>query len=73
MNEKKIRREEMSILAIFTLTAFEPSGKKIIDETFEAESETEAKEKGIQLLKEKEVYEKKHRCVSSTGKLILFK
>lgn len=60
------------IIAIFTITAFESNGEKIVDESFEANSEAEAKEKGIHLLKEKSAYKKTHRCVSHTGKLILF-
>lgn len=56
----------------YKLTAFEANGEKILDETFEASSEAEAKEKGEALLKEKGVHEKTHRCTSDSGKLILF-
>lgn len=56
----------------YKLTAFEPTGEKILDEGFEAQDDTEAKKKGEALLKEKGVDEKMHRCVSPEGKLILF-
>lgn len=56
----------------YKLTAFEPTGEKILDEGFEAQDDTEGKKKGEALLKEKGVHEKTHRCVSPEGKLILF-
>jgi hypothetical protein len=59
-------------MTIFKLTAFEPDGEKILDESFEAVTEQEAKQKGEVLLKEKGAYEKTHRCTSPAGKLILF-
>jgi hypothetical protein len=59
-------------MAIFKLTAFEANGEKLLDESFEAATEQEAKQKGEVLLKEKGAYEKTHRCTSPAGKLILF-
>jgi hypothetical protein len=56
----------------YTLTVFEKNGEKLLDETFEASSEEEAKKIGEQKLREKNYYEKTHRCTSSSGKLILF-
>ncbi|MFX3624154.1 MAG: YhzD family protein [Ectobacillus sp.] len=59
-------------MGMYTLTAFEKDGTKLLDETFEAANEAEAKQKGEQLLREKNLYEHTHRCTSSSGKLVLF-
>jgi hypothetical protein len=56
----------------YTLTVFEKTGEKLLDETFEASSDEEAKKIGEQKLKEKNYHKKTHRCTSSSGKLILF-
>ncbi|MBN6887663.1 YhzD-like protein [Cytobacillus horneckiae] len=56
----------------YKLTAFEPTGEKILDEAFQANDDTEAKSIGEQLLKEKQLEEKTHRCSSPAGKLVLF-
>lgn len=56
----------------YKLTAFEPNGEKIIDETFDAVDDLEAKTKGAALIEEQGLQEKTHRCVSPTGKLLLF-
>lgn len=56
----------------YKLTAFEKDGEKILDEVFEAASDQEAKVKGEELLKEKDLLEKTYRCTSPAGKLILF-
>jgi len=56
----------------YKLTAFEPNGEKILDETFEAQNDDEAKRKGEALIEEKGIGEKSYRCTSSNGKLILF-
>lgn len=71
-NHQNIQIKEMSILLAYKLTAFDPNGHKLIDETFEANNDSEAKIQGEQLLKEKNLLEKTHRCTSSSGKLILF-
>lgn len=57
---------------IYRLTAFEKNGEKILDESFEAADEAEAKEIGGKILKEKGALEKTHRCVTSKGQLLLF-
>jgi hypothetical protein len=57
---------------IYKLTVFEPSGDKLLDESFQAESDEQAKEMGASMLKEKDYHEKTHRCTSPAGKLILF-
>jgi YhzD-like protein len=56
----------------YKLTAFEQDGEKILDEAFQAASDDEAKSVGENLLKEKRLDEKTHRCTSPAGKLILF-
>ncbi|MDQ0163203.1 YhzD family protein [Aeribacillus alveayuensis] len=56
----------------YTLTVFEKNGEKLLDETFEAAREEEAKKIGEQKLREKNCHEKTYRCTSSSGKLILF-
>ncbi|RFU62258.1 YhzD family protein [Bacillus sp. V59.32b] len=57
---------------IYKLTVFEPSGEKLLDESFQAESDDQAKDLGGNLLKEKNYEDKTHRCTSPAGKLILF-
>ncbi len=54
-------------MSTYTLTAFEKTGEKLIDEDFEAASETEAKTIGTKKLEELSYLEKTHRCVSSSG------
>ncbi len=56
----------------YKLTAFEANGEKIIDESFQAEHDDAAKEQGEKLLAEKNLIEKTHRCISPSGKLLLF-
>ncbi|MCD7034842.1 hypothetical protein LRR81_11355 [Metabacillus sp. GX 13764] len=56
----------------YFLTVFEKSGEKLLDESFEAASEQEAKEIGAQKLEEKDYAKKTNRCVNDAGKLILF-
>lgn len=59
-------------MASFKLTAFDKNGHKLLEETFQANNEDEAKQYGEKILNEKELIDKTHRCTSSTGKLILF-
>lgn len=56
----------------YKLTAFEPTGEKILDEAFQADNDDDAKEHGEKLLSEKSLLEKTHRCTSPSGKLLLF-
>lgn len=56
----------------YKLTAFDPTGEKLLDESFQAENDDQAKGLGEKLLKEKDLSEKTHRCTSPSGKLILF-
>lgn len=64
-------REEFTMKTYF-LTAFEKNGEKVLDETFTAPNDEDAKKDGTTLLIEKGYHEFTHRCVTSNGKLILF-
>ncbi len=57
---------------MYKLTAFEANGEKILDETFQAENDEAAKKLGEELLAEKNLLDKTHRCTSPAGKLLLF-
>lgn len=59
-------------MPLYKVTAFERSGEKIMDESFEAGNDREAKEKGSALLDTNGAGDKTHRCVSPEGKLVLF-
>ncbi|WP_223592952.1 YhzD family protein [Neobacillus bataviensis] len=56
----------------YKLTAFEANGEKLLDEAFQAENDDAAKKQGEKLLSEKNLLEKTHRCISPSGKLLLF-
>ena len=56
----------------YKLTAYEQTGKLIVEETFTANTDDEAKEKGQVLLEEKELTNQTHRLASPAGKLLLF-
>lgn len=56
----------------YKLTAYESKGKVIMDESLEAQTDEEAKEKGYAILEEKELLETTHRLASPSGKLLLF-
>lgn len=60
------------VVKIYKLTAYEPKGKIIIDESVEAANDAEAKQKGQEILEEKSLHETTHRLASPTGQLILF-
>ncbi|HWO76972.1 MAG TPA: YhzD family protein [Bacillus sp. (in: firmicutes)] len=59
-------------MKIYRLTVFEKNGEKLLDESIEAASDAEAKQKGTELLTKHQYLEKTHRCTSPDGKLILF-
>lgn len=59
-------------MKMYKLTAFGPTGEKLVDEAFQAENDEQAKELGNTLLTEKSLQEVTHRCTSPSGKLILF-
>lgn len=56
----------------YKLTVFEKNGEKLLDESFEAANDVEAKEKGTEILVSQGFTEKTHRCTSPEGKLLLF-
>jgi len=56
----------------YKFTAYEPTGKLILEETWEFASDDEAKEQGQVKIDEKDFTKKTHRLVNSSGKLILF-
>lgn len=56
----------------YVLTAFDRTGKKLLDEVFSAQDDDQAKEKGFARLTEEGYEEHTHRCVSPDAKLILF-
>lgn len=62
----------MSSLRTYKLTAYEKTGKLMTEETFTAENDEAAKEKGHALLEEKNLLEQTHRLASPAGKLLLF-
>ncbi|AXI08694.1 hypothetical protein CUC15_07105 [Oceanobacillus zhaokaii] len=59
-------------MADYFLTVFDKSGKKLYDKSFSATDNSEAKEIGLNKLKELEFNEHTHRCVTADGKLVLF-
>ncbi|CDQ40729.1 MULTISPECIES: YhzD family protein [Virgibacillus] len=56
----------------YTLTVFDPSGKKLLDETINAANDEEAKQLGTTKLEAEGYLEHTHRCVSPEAKLVLF-
>jgi hypothetical protein len=60
-------------LACYSLTAYTKNGEKVLDETFEATTDIEAKKIGIEVLTEKNALHTSYRCSSPLGKLLLFK
>lgn len=59
-------------MVVYTLTVFEQNGEKLLDETFEATNDSEAKKAGEARLKDLNFIDKTHRCTSPSGKLLLF-
>lgn len=59
-------------MRVYALTVFSKKGEKLLDETFEAKSDEEAKKIGNERLVENDYSNYTHRCVSQNGKLILF-
>ena len=56
----------------YKLTAYEPKGKVIMDESLEAATDEDAIEKGQIILDGKKLLEATHRLASPSGKLLLF-
>lgn len=56
----------------YALTVFDSTGEKLLDASFTAENDAEAKEIGMSRLEKKGYSEHTHRCVSPEAKLVLF-
>ncbi len=56
----------------YMLTAFSKNGETLLDESFEATTEKEAKEFGEKRLEELKLLDSTHRCTNASGKLVLF-
>jgi len=56
----------------YALTVFNQSGEKLLDESFNATNDNEAKAIGKTRLDETGYSEHTHRCVNPEAKLILF-
>ncbi|MGM9927182.1 MAG: YhzD family protein [Bacillus sp. (in: firmicutes)] len=56
----------------YKLTAFDTNGEKLLDESFQAENNDQAKKRGETLLAEKNLQNSTHRCTSPSGQLLLF-
>ncbi|MFD1360972.1 YhzD family protein [Lentibacillus salinarum] len=56
----------------YFLTVFDKSGEKLLDESFDASGNDEAKQIGRKRLDEEGYHEHTHRCVSPEAKLVLF-
>ncbi|GEN45764.1 YhzD family protein [Alkalibacillus haloalkaliphilus] len=56
----------------YYLTVYSKKGENLLDETFEAKDDQEAKDVGTKKLEEQDYQELTHRCVSPDGRLVLF-
>lgn len=56
----------------YVLTVFAPDGEKLMDESFPANNDNEAKKIGEEKLAVNNFLEHTHRCVSPEAKLVLF-
>lgn len=56
----------------YVLTVFSKSGEKLLDESFTAQNDDEAKEKGKTRLREEGYLEQTHRLVTEDARLLLF-
>ena len=56
----------------YTLTVFSKTGEKLLDESFSAQNEEEAKGIGQKRLEEEGYSEHTHRCVAEDARLVLF-
>jgi hypothetical protein len=57
---------------VYHITVFEKDGTNILNDSFEAKDDKEAKEIGTKILKEKGYLDYTHRCVAPDGHLVLF-
>jgi len=56
----------------YYITVFEKDGKLLVEKSFEAASDDEAKHEAFNFLTHEGYSEKTHRCVSRDAKLLLF-
>ncbi|WP_093212169.1 YhzD family protein [Sediminibacillus albus] len=56
----------------YVLTVFDTDGKKLMEESFEAENDKDAEKIGTNRLEDEKYSDFTHRCVSPDGKLVLF-
>ncbi|OEH92929.1 YhzD family protein [Bacillus solimangrovi] len=56
----------------YYLTAFNKNGETLLNESFEASNDDNAKHTGEQKLTSQNLLDNSYRCVSPSGKLILF-
>ncbi len=59
-------------MAEYVLTAFSKQGEKLLDESFPAKNDAEAKILGQNKLEEEGFAEHTHRCVAPNARLVLF-
>ncbi|SDX22387.1 YhzD-like protein [Marininema mesophilum] len=57
---------------MYHITAFDNEGNKLIDQSIEAQNDTQAKEKGQAILQEKEATGSPFRIIHNSGRLIDF-
>lgn len=56
----------------YYLTIYKSDGENVLNESFNAKNDEEAKEIGMKMLKENNSLEQTHRLVSPDGRLLLF-
>ncbi|OAH59460.1 hypothetical protein AWH49_00375 [Domibacillus aminovorans] len=59
-------------MKMYKLTVFKKDGKKLLDQSFEAKTDDEAKDRGSQILHAHAYENYTYRCTSPEGKLLLF-
>lgn len=59
-------------MAEYALTVFSKAGENLLNETFTAKDDDEAKSLGQKRLDEEGYMEHPHRCVSPNARLVLF-
>lgn len=59
-------------MAEYTLTVYAKDGENLLDESFAAQNDDEAKEIGLNKLQEHDYAEHTHRCVAPDARLVLF-
>lgn len=64
--------EEEISMKNYVLTVFSKEGEKLLDESFTAQNDEEAKELGQKRLDENDYSEHTHRCVAENARLVLF-